>query len=364
MNFKPYATSVIFIFFAGVLCAAPITSEQLQFFESKVRPLLADNCYNCHSNKAEKLKGGLYLDHGTTVLSGGDSGPSVIAGDPDKSLLIEAVRYEDPDTQMPPKKKLSDEHIKILEDWVRMGAPWPSEPLPDSEKKLGPKVFDLKKRKSEHWCWQPIAKNNPPQVVFQDWSSDPIDHHILSALEKKGLKPSSPADKNSLIRRVYFDLIGLPPSSEQVSDFLNDGSDVAYEKVVDSLLSSPHFGERWARHWMDLVRYAESCGHEFDYPIPYATEYRDYLIRAFNNDVRYDQFAVEHIAGDLLENPRKNPKDNYNESVIGTGFWHLHEATHAPTDVRGNEVERVDNQIDVFSKTFLGVTVSCARCHD
>ena len=364
MNFKPYATSVILIFFAGVLCAAPITSEQLQFFESKVRPLLADNCYNCHSNKAEKLKGGLYLDHGTTVLSGGDSGPSVIAGDPDKSLLIEAVRYEDPDTQMPPKKKLSDEHIKILEDWVRMGAPWPSEPLPDSEKKLGPKVFDLKKRKSEHWCWQPIAKKNPPQVVFQDWSSDPIDHHILSALEKKGLKPSSPADKNSLIRRVYFDLIGLPPSSEQVSDFLNDGSDVAYEKVVDSLLSSPHFGERWARHWMDLVRYAESCGHEFDYPIPYATEYRDYLIRAFNNDVRYDQFAVEHIAGDLLENPRKNPKDNYNESVIGTGFWHLHEATHAPTDVRGNEVERVDNQIDVFSKTFLGVTVSCARCHD
>ena len=364
MNLKTHAIIIILICCGGALCAEPITSEQLQFFESKVRPLLADNCYKCHSNKAEKLKGGLYLDHGITIISGGDSGPSVVAGDPDKSLLIEAVRYTNPDTQMPPKKKLSDEHIKILEDWVLMGAPWPNEPLPDPEKKLGPKVFDLNKRKSEHWCWQPIAKNDPPQVAYKDWSSDPIDLYVLSALEKKGLKPSLATDKNSLIRRVYFDLVGLPPRSDEVHEFLNDNSDDAYEKLVDRLLSSSHFGERWARHWMDLVRYAESCGHEFDYPIPYATEYRDYLIRAFNNDVRYDQFAVEHIAGDLLEAPRKNQKDNYNESVIGTGFWHLHEATHAPTDVRGNEVERVDNQIDVFSKAFLGLTVSCARCHD
>ena len=172
------------------------------------------------------------------------------------------------------------------------------------------------------------------------------------------------ASKNALIRRAYFDLIGMPPTKNQVEDFIADGSENANEKVVDSMLDSQHFGERWARHWMDLVRYAETCGHEFDYPIPYATDYRDYLIRAFNDDVPYDQFTMEHIAGDLIESPRINEKEKYNESVIGTGFWHFHEATHAPTNVRENESDRVDNQIDVFSKTFLGVTVSCARCHD
>ena len=156
----------------------------------------------------------------------------------------------------------------------------------------------------------------------------------------------------------------MPPTKAEVEEFVSDQSDNAYEKVVDKLLASPHFGERWARHWMDLVRYAETCGHEFDYPIPYATDYRDYLIRAFNNDVPYNQFTMEHIAGDLIKSPRINKDEKYNESVIGTGFWHFHEATHAPTNVRENESDRVDNQIDVFSKTFLGVTVSCARCHD
>ena len=346
---------------ATVAAAAP-TPEQLDFFEKKVRPLLAESCYSCHSNKAKKLKAGLLLDHGSTVLEGGDSGPSVVPGDPDKSLLIEAVRYKNPDMQMPPKKRLAEEEIAALEEWVKMGAPWPNEPMP--EKRLGPKSFDLHKRKAEHWCWQPLRRGPLPEVEDKVWGKGAIDRYILAELEAVGLSPAEEADRRVLIRRVSYDLIGLPPSAAEVQAFLDDESADAYEKVVDRLLASPHFGERWARHWMDLVRYAESCGHEFDYPIHHAHEYRDYLIRAFNADIPYDRFVTEHVAGDLVENPRLHPEQAYNESVIGTGFWFLHEATHAPTDVRGDEAGRVDNQIDVMSKTFLGVTVSCARCHD
>ena len=343
--------------------AAP-TTEQLHFFEAKVRPLLVERCYGCHSVQAEKLKAGLLLDHGSSILKGGDSGAALKPGDPGQSLIIQAVEYADPDFQMPPKKKLGDGEIGILRKWVEMGAPWPDEDVPKAEKKLGPKEFDLAARREEHWCWQPVKRLPVPAVKEKDWSSDPIDLHVLSMLEAKGMDPSEQTGKHSLLRRAYFDLIGLPPTPEQVAAFVGDDTPGAFARVIDQLLGSPHFGERWGRHWMDLVRYAESCGHEFDYPIPFATEYRDYLIRAFNADLPYNRLVAEHIAGDLLETPRLHPEEKYNESVIGTGFWHLHEATHAPTDVRGNESERVDNQIDVFSKTFLGLTVSCARCHD
>lgn len=362
---KPIALAFALAFALGahVVSAAP-SPQELEFFESKVRPLLAEQCYRCHSTKAEKLKGGLLLDHGSTLLSGGDAGPVVAPGDPDKSLLVEAVRYKNPELQMPPKKRLSDDQIKVLEQWVALGAPWPDEPAPSAEKKPGPKSFDLAGRKAEHWCWQPVVMPPVPAVKDTWWSEDPIDRHILAKLEQKGLQPSEPAHKRLLIRRAYFDLIGLPPTPEQVDAFVADSEEGAFARVIDGLLASPHFGERWARHWMDLVRYAESCGHEFDYNIPHAPEYRNYLIRAFNADVPYDRFATEHIAGDLMDPPRYHPDDGYNESVIATGFWHMHEATHAPTDVRANEADRVDNQIDVFSKTFLSVTVSCARCHD
>jgi hypothetical protein len=343
--------------------AAP-SAEQLHFFEAKVRPLLAERCYRCHSVQAEKLKAGLMLDHGASILKGGDSGAALKPGDPGQSLVIEAVEYANADLQMPPKKKLAEAEIALLRKWVEMGAPWPDEAVPVAEKKLGPKDFDLAARRAEHWCWQPVRRLPLPAVKDKAWSSDPIDLHVLSLLEEKGMKPSEQAGKGKLIRRVYFDLIGLPPTPEQVDAFIGDDAPDAFSGVIDELLDSPHFGERWARHWMDSIRYAESCGHEFDYPIPHATEYRDYLIRAFNGDVAYDQLIAEHIAGDLIEKPRLHPEEDYNESLIGTGFWHLHEATHAPTDVRGDESGRVDNQIDVFSKTFLGLTVSCARCHD
>ena len=184
------------------------------------------------------------------------------------------------------------------------------------------------------------------------------------AARKSGADAAAPTDKRTLLRRVTFDLVGLPPTAAEIDAFLVDESPQAFERVVDRLLDSPHYGERWARHWLDLVRYAETCGHEFDFELPYAFEYRDYVIRALNADVPYNQFVVEHVAGDLLPKPRLNPGERFNESIIGTGFWYLGESTHSPVDVRADEATRIDNQIDVFSKTFLGQTLACARCHD
>ena len=222
----------------------------------------------------------------------------------------------------------------------------------------------MKSGKQDHWCWQVPKEVSIPTVKDSAWPLDPIDHFILQKNEAAGLSMAPAADRRTWIRRVYFDLVGLPPTPSQVKAFESDSSGKAFEKVVDELLASEHFGERWARHWMDLTRYAETCGHEFEYPIPHAYQYRDYLIRAFNSDVPYDQVIKEHIAGDLIENPRRNPKLGFNESIVGTGFWFLDEATHAPVDVRLDEANHIDNRIDVMSKTFLGLTVACARCHD
>jgi hypothetical protein len=257
---------------------------------------------------------------------------------------------------------LSPEEIAVLTKWVELGVPWPKdEPAGTAG---SDKVFNLEARRKARWCWQPVKPQTPSAVKDADWPRQPLDRFILARLEEKGLAPAKPADRPALIRRAHFDLIGLPPTAEEVEAFVNDPSSKAFEKVVDRLLDSPHFGERWARHWMDLVRYAETFGHEFDYPIPHATLYRDYLIRALNADVPYNQLVVEHLAGDLLAEPRQHPTDGYNESIIGTGFWWFGEATHAPVDVKGDEAGRVDNQIDVMTKTFLGLTVACARCHD
>jgi hypothetical protein len=336
------------------------TEQDLEFFESKVRPLLVQNCNECHGLNSDPREGGLLTSSRKALLRGGDTGPAIKPGDPDSSLLVEVVNY-DGDIAMPPNSKLPQEQINILTEWVKRGAPWPAE---DDHAVATESKFDLAARRSQHWCWQPIRRGNLPAVRQQDWVLDPLDQFILARLEQAKLLPAAPASKTSWIRRVTFDLTGLPPGPADIQAFLDDKSPQAYQKVVDRLLDSPHFGERWARHWMDLVRYAETCGHEFDYPIPGAHHYRDYLIRSFNADVPYDQFVREHIAGDLLTNPRRHPESKFNESIIGTGFWFLGEATHAPVDVRGDEAGRIDNQLDVMSKTFLGVTLACARCHD
>ena len=332
------------------------------FFESKVRPILSEKCYECHSASANKSKGGLRLDHINLILKGGDSGPALVIGKPQESLIMEAIRYEDPDFHMPPKEKLSKQVVVDFEKWIMEGAHWPKENEPVASTKKKRSSFNLEKRKNEHWCWQPIQKPEVPSLP--GIKLDPIDSFIRARLDEEGLLPSEKTDKRTWLRRVTYDLIGLPPSLEEIKSFLGDQSESSHEKVVDRLLSSSHFGEKWARHWMDLVRYAETCGHEFDYPLENPHEYRDYLIRAFNEDVPYDQLLKEHVAGDLIKTPRIHSIDKFNESIIGTGFWYFHEAVHAPTDSKVDNADRMENQLDVFGKTFLGLTIGCARCHD
>lgn len=328
----------------------------IEFFEKKVRPLLVNNCIGCHGPM--KQKGDLRLDSKEAALKGGDNGPAFIAGKPEKSLLNIAVSYQG-DVKMPPKGKLSDEDIAILHEWVKKGATWPDG---GGSGGTGPKPFDLKERLT-HWSFQPIKSADVPSLANNN-SKNPIDAFIKAKLNQKKLKLASKADKRILIRRVTFDLTGLPPTSAEIEQFLKDESPNAWEKVIDRLLASPAYGERYGRHWLDLARYAETLGHEFDFEIFEAWRYRDYVIRAFNNDLPYDQFIREQIAGDLLTNPRRNPVDQSNESVQGTAFWFLGEAKHSPVDIRVDQADRIDNEIDVFAKTFLGLTLSCARCHD
>ncbi|WP_417747483.1 PSD1 and planctomycete cytochrome C domain-containing protein [Rosistilla oblonga] len=334
--------------------------EQLEFFEKQVRPLLVEHCYECHSVDAVKLQAGLRVDSRQALLQGGDSGASILPGDVDGSLLVEAIRFDS--YEMPPKGKLPDSQIQAIEKWVEMGAPWPDEAPPQSDQQR--EVFDLQQRAADHWAWHPIASPSVPDVQDPAWPRSDIDRFILNRLEASSLRPAVDTDRNALARRLYFDLIGIPPTADQLQEFLDDASDRATERLVDQLLDSPQFGERWGRHWLDLVRYAESRGHEFDNDARDAYQYRDYVIRGLNADVPYDQWIREHIAGDLLESPRLTPEENYNESILGTGFWFLGEWVHSPVDIRKDEADRFDNMIDVMSKTFLGVTVACARCHD
>jgi hypothetical protein len=331
--------------------------EDLDFFERRIRPVLAEKCHSCHSVSAERLRAGLFLDTRDGLLKGGDNGPSIVPGEPGRSLLIELIHYRDPDMEMPPKTKLPDSVIADFETWIKNGAAWPAEPAPTAE---GPNLaFDLEARRAEHWSWRPLSESATGPGF--------IDRLINAKLASADLQPALPADPLTLLRRLSFDLTGLPPTPgeiEQFQELTSQNPQSAIEKTVDRLLASPHFGERWARHWLDLMRYAESHGHEFDYPIHHATHYRNYVIRAFNADVPYHHLVAEHLAGDLLPAPRLNPDDQTNESIIATGFWYLGEAVHAPTDVRLDEADRIDNMVDTFSRSFLGLSVACARCHD
>jgi Protein of unknown function (DUF1553)/Protein of unknown function (DUF1549)/Planctomycete cytochrome C len=330
----------------------------VEFFESKVRPLLVNRCQSCHGGG--KAKGGLRLESRASALTGGDTGPAIVPGKPDESLMVEAIKYGD-DIKMPPKSKLPPDEIAVITRWVEQGAPWPV--ARDSNGAGQAKPFNLRER-AGHWSLQPVKDPAPPKVKDPSWPINPIDQFLLAKLEAKGLKPAGAADKRILIRRITFDLIGLPPKPGEVETFVVDSSTDAYEKLVERVLASPHYGERWGRHWLDLVRYAETSGHEFDYNIPFAYRYRDYVIRAFNADVPYNQFVVEHLAGDLLPDPRRDPDTGTNESVLGTGFFRLHEGVHSPVDVKEDGASKYDNQIDVMGKTFLGLTIACARCHD
>jgi cytochrome c553 len=332
------------------------------YFEKKVRPLLATHCVGCHGR--EKQKGELRLDSRAGFTKGGETGPLLTANDPERSLLVQVIRY-DGVIKMPPKGKLADSDIAILTAWVKGGAPWPEDQAKEGRLPSGETAFDAHARAKAHWSFQPIKRPPVPEPPASHAAlRNPIDRFLLKKLSDNGLSFAPLAEKRTLLRRVYFDLIGLPPTPEEIDAFLRDDSPQAYESVVDRLLASPHYGERWGRHWLDLVRYAETHGHEFDFDIPNAWRYRDYVVRAFNADVPYDQFLTEHIAGDLMPNPRRHPKDGTNESLLATAFWWLGEAKHSPVDSRAEQADRVDNQIDVFGKAILGLTLACARCHD
>ncbi len=339
---------------------AGISAEDLQFFENRIRPVLADHCYKCHGRDADKVKGGLMLDTREGLLHGGDTGPAIELGNPDKSLLVQAIRYTDEDLQMPPKgKKLSDAQIADLTEWVRRGAPDP--------RNLAAKGSSLAYSGvgRQHWSFLPVKKSPVPAVKNAAWCQSPIDAFILEKLEGSGLKPNPPADKRTLLRRVTFDLTGLPPTEEEVRAFVADTSPDAFAKVVDRLLASPHYGEHWGRYWLDVARYADTKGEPIkrtDPRFPHAWTYRDYVTDAFNQDKPFNQFIIEQLAADrvLLEQlKKKNAPAAVNAAPLAAlGFLTL------GNQFEGNIHDIVNDQIDVTTKAFLGLTVACARCHD
>jgi hypothetical protein len=338
------------IFGAAPAPAPKLSARETAFFENKIRPVLAQNCYKCHSTDAVKIKGGLRLDSRDAVRQGGDSGPAIVPGDPEKSLLIKAVRYTDPELQMPPKgERLTAQQIADLVTWVRMGAPDPR----DGVAVAGGKKQDA----ASHWAFQPVREVQPPAPRDPAWAKNPIDAFIAGRLDEEGLKPSPPADRRSLVRRVYFDLIGLPPTPEEVDAFANQATPAALADLVERLLARPQYGERWARHWLDVARYSDTKGEikrQRDTPLfPFAWTYRDYVIRAFNDDKPYDKFIIEQLAADRLVTAGRD------KSVLAAlGFLTLGER------FQNNENDIINDRIDVVTKGMLGLTVTCARCHD
>ncbi len=341
------------IFAASLVHAAE--PNGIEFFERKVRPLLAENCYSCHGE--EKQKGKLRLDSPAAINVGGESGSVIVPGKPDESRMILAVSYKDEDLKMPPKTRLSEKQVADLVEWVKLGAPMPTN---ETSLAVAParKDFQISDKDRAHWAFQPLKRPMVPVMTKgQKPIANPIDAFVLARLNSKRLAANPPATKRELIRRAYYDLTGLPPSPAEVEAFLADKSPRAWESLIDRLLDSPHYGEKWGRHWLDLVRYAESNSYERDNPKPHAWRYRDYVIRAFNDDKPYDRFISEQLAGDEFEKPD-------DDAIIATGFYRLGIWDDEPAD---KDVARYDGLDDIVATTgqvFLGLTVDCARCHN
>jgi cytochrome c553 len=340
---------------AGWAQAADDDPKGIEFFEKKIRPVLVANCYQCHSASSKELKGELRLDTREGIRKGGEQGPAVVPGKVGESLVIAALKHED-GLEMPPKQKLSEEIVADFTKWIEMGAPDPRRPNTST---VGSKINILEAR--QWWSFQPVKLTPPPAVKNAAWAKSDIDRYLLAGLEAKGLSPVADADRRTLIRRVYFDLAGLPPTPEEVEAFVADADPKAFEKVVDRLLGVPQFGERWGRHWLDVARYGESTSKERNIPYPYAWRYRDYVYDSFAADKPFDQFVREQIAGDLL--PAKNDAQR-NVMLTATGFLAL-----GPKSLnnRNNEqylMDQADEQLDVATRGVMGLSVACARCHD
>jgi hypothetical protein len=328
--------------------------ENDKFFETEVRPLLAARCFECHSEK--KQKGRLRMDSRHALEAGGDSGPALTLENPDKSLLLEAVRYRNPDLQMPPDESLSQTEIAVLEKWVRLGAPWPRSALDQSAERAPTDSFGFTAKDRAYWAFQPVGHPQPPPPVSA-WAQTPIDRFIEQKLAENGLQPAPEADRSELLRRLTFTLHGLPPSAEQTARFLSDPDPKAYETLVDALLASPRFGERWAQHWLDLTRYAESDGYNQDAYRPSAWHYRDYVVRSFNADKPYDQFVREQLAGDEIA------PENV-EALAATGYLRNGIYEYNQRDARGQYEVILTDITDNAAEVFLGLSMGCARCHD
>jgi hypothetical protein len=342
-----------------------ISPGAAEFFENKIRPVLAQDCYECHRTHG-KMKGGLALDYRQALLDGGDSGKVVIPGNPKDSLLLKAIRHESKDLQMPKARaKLEATVIADFEKWVRMGAPDPRDaPATDAQIATDTDWQAVMKRRKSWWSFQPIQKPDLSRLPITKGANHPVDRFLAAKLEEAHLTRAAKADRQVLIRRLSYALRGLPPSPGEITAFVGNPDEHAYEHLVDSFLASPRFGECWARHWMDWLRYADSHGSEGDPMIPYAWRYRDYLIRALNADVPYNQLVREHLCGDLMAHPRINRELGLNESALGIGHLRMVFHGYAPTDALQEQVRFTDDQINVVSKAFLGLTVSCARCHN
>ncbi|HVS34373.1 MAG TPA: PSD1 and planctomycete cytochrome C domain-containing protein [Gemmataceae bacterium] len=343
----PASVGMVLCLLSSGLAADVPDSHGAEFFEKSVRPVLAEHCVACHG--PEKQRGGLRLDSKAALMKGADVGPVIVAGDPDKSKLVHAVR-QDGEHKMPPppRPQLAPEAVEALTTWVKMGAPWPDGAAVAVK---GTSVDDARKR---HWSFQPVHKPALPTVKNTAWVKNPIDAFVLAQLEEKGLAPSRPADRRTLIRRVSLDLIGLPPTPEEVEALVSDPSPDAYEKLVDRLLASPHYGERWGRHWLDIARYSDTKGYVFteERRYPYSYTYRDYAIRAFNDDLPYDQFIVQQLAADRLPlGDDKRPLAALGYLTLGRRFLN-------------NQPDIIDDRIDVTMRGFQALTVGCARCHD
>jgi len=339
---------------------SPAGEAGIAFFESKVRPILFEHCYKCHGPDSEEGEGELRVDSLDALLRGGESGPAIVRGEPSRSLLIRAVRH-DGEVSMPPKKKLAQHEIDALTAWVKMGAPWPGshpsgKPAPNAK---GEPQRDEKA--GVFWAFRVPRDPGLPAVVDARWPHSPIDVFILARLEQAELRPAPPADRRTLIRRASFDLLGLPPTSGEVDAFMNDTAPLAFERALDRLLASPHYGERWGRHWLDLVRYADSNGMDDNLAYSDAWRYRDYVIASWNADKPYDRFAAEQIAGDLIAESAGARRDDL---VVATGFLAIGPKMLAEDDPVKQQMDIVDEQLDTTSRVFLALTMGCARCHD
>ncbi len=338
-----------------LLAQQTIPPEQLEFFESKIRPVLAKNCYACHSAEAKTRMGGLSLDTKNGLLAGGGRGEAVVPGDVDESRIVQAIRY-DSKLKMPPMGQLPESVVADFEQWVAMGAPDPRE----SKVQVAESTINLEQGR-KYWAFQTPRRTAPPAVENLSWPRGAIDQFILSKIEVKGLAPVADADKAALLRRATIDLIGMAPSAPEIEAFLADDSPAAFRKVIDRLLDSNHFGERWGRHWLDLARYGETVGRTRNAPYPLAWRYRDYVIDSFNKDKPYDRFIAEQIAGDLL--PYQDLEQR-REQQVATGFLAMGAHDLNEPDAKQFSADVADEMINVTTRTFMGLTVGCARCHD